>query len=107
VPDEEPLTCVDLFAGAGGLAWAFTGLGSALSRLLRRTSGRQLHLLATSLRATVVVAHIRQVTNRDLVGVGARRTDVLIGGPPCRGFSHSNVNNRVAVSGVFPAGTVL
>jgi len=64
VPDEEPLTCVDLFAGARGLAWAFTGLGSALSRLLRRTSGRQLHLLATSLRATVVVADIRQVTNR-------------------------------------------
>jgi site-specific DNA-cytosine methylase len=25
VPDEESLTCVDLFAGAGGLAWAFTG----------------------------------------------------------------------------------
>ena len=34
MPDEEPLTCVDLFAGAGALAWAFTGLGSALSRLL-------------------------------------------------------------------------
>lgn len=31
-------------------------------------------MLATSLRATVVVADIRQVTNRDLVGVGARRT---------------------------------
>ena len=25
MPDEKSLTCVDLSAGAGGLAWAFTG----------------------------------------------------------------------------------
>lgn len=83
-------TVIDLFSGAGGLALGFQAAGfevvlsSDISDPCARTHTRNLP------EVPFMLADIGAISGRDILrrcGLSRGELDVLIGGPPCQGFS--------------------
>lgn len=81
---------VDLFAGAGGLALGFEQAGFDIAAAVEfdpvHAAIHELNFPETK----VICGDVKDVTGkqiREAAGLGARDIDVLIGGPPCQGFS--------------------
>lgn len=77
-PGEGP-RCIDLFCGAGGLSVGFAAAGFT-------------HILAVDHDAPAVATYRRNFGDHVVCGdvrdiVHVPRADVIIGGPPCQGFS--------------------
>ncbi|RYD71808.1 MAG: DNA cytosine methyltransferase, partial [Verrucomicrobiaceae bacterium] len=97
------LIAVDLFSGAGGLSLGFGRAGFETASWLEID-----RFAAETLRANhpssefehdpVINADIRQVgpqeIERRLQQIGATGVDVMVGGPPCKGYSRTNKRTR-------------
>ena len=86
---------VDLFCGAGGMSLGAVQAG--IKVVLAVDDDR--HAVATYSAnhplTTVVVSDIRCLTRHRLRQLlSRRRVDVVFGGPPCQGFSYSNLRTR-------------
>ena len=92
---EAQLTCLDLFCGAGGKSLGFEQAGfhvvgaidkdgPAITTFKKNFEGIGDRAIAADIR-TFTPAMMAQLIDRD-------RVDVIIGGPPCQGFS--NVRRR-------------
>ena len=95
---------VDLFAGAGGLSEGFTQAGffvalsvekdseAAATQIFNHSRGRKRY------RAQVVNTDVREVDFAEIrekvESVAGRPIDVVVGGPPCQGFSRANMRTR-------------
>lgn len=79
-----PLRMIDLFAGCGGLTWGFrfTGQFEPVAAV-----EQDLHAAATY-AANFGEDHIHQGDVEDWVGGRLPIADVVVGGPPCQGFSN-------------------
>ena len=92
---NSPLTVVDLFAGAGGIAEGFRQAG------FRIIAGNDSDpdACATFARnfpaATVVIGDLRNRRIKSQLLEASRGADVVVGGPPCQAFSQ--VRNHVRV----------
>lgn len=91
---SRPATIVDLFCGTGGFSH---GLAKADPRFrVVYAIDSDLIASATALAnhpgAKVQTADIRKVQTEDVKGVVGRTVDVIIGGPPCQGFSSLRPN---------------
>ena len=81
---------VDLFCGCGGLAWGFKAegfrvlLGADISPIALKTFARNFPE-AVALEADLHTFSPQHLM--DLLGLKPGELDVLIGGPPCQGFS--------------------
>jgi DNA (cytosine-5)-methyltransferase 1 len=94
---------VDLFSGAGGLSEGFMQAGFFVAasvevdRYAVETQQRN-HTYHRRYRTEVICSDVQSVAAARLTGICARtgssRPHVLIGGPPCRGFSRSNRRTR-------------
>jgi DNA-cytosine methyltransferase len=115
VSEQRPLNVVELFAGAGGMGLGFllaNGTGPTRFRIIY--SGERHPVYANTLRTNhkycreqgiaaedavpeEVVAHdLRERYAVDCVSAIARNSggvDILVGGPPCQGFSSANRNS--------------
>lgn len=86
--DHQNFTFVDLFAGAGGF-----GLGFQMSGRFSPICSIEKDLWAVeTLRAnnqhTIIHADITQIsTKASIINQCKKKPDVIIGGPPCQGFS--------------------
>lgn len=82
--------CIDLFAGAGGLALGFEQAGFDVAAAVEYDP---IHAAIHKLNfpeAEVICQDVREVTGDEIrrrTGLGARSIDVVVGGPPCQGFS--------------------
>lgn len=87
---EKSLTCVDLFAGAGGFSLGFREAGFEIAAAIDRSEAALKTYSHNLNDVDVVEADIKQVPPQRLferAGITPDDIDVVIGGPPCKGFS--------------------
>lgn len=95
---ESSLKLIDLFAGAGGISSGFKKAGFHILSAVEYD-----HQIAETYsmnhpEAKVIVDDLAKVESKDLL-VGAKEVDVIVGGPPCQGFSMAG--RRIRDNGTF------
>ncbi len=93
--DYPPLTFIDLFCGAGGFSLGLLRAGfkclAAVDADQSAVETYRKNLLFHSTPSpvpTVLTADLRHLSPEDLASrIGTKHVDVLVGGPPCQGFS--------------------
>ena len=92
-----PYSVVDLFAGAGGLSLGFVQTGKYE---IKAAFEREPHMQATYHRNHPTVELQGDVCGADYADIQRRHgaIDVVIGGPPCQGFSNANRQKNHAIS---------
>ena len=92
-----PYSVVDLFAGAGGLSLGFVQTGKYEIKVAFE---REPHMQATYHRNHPNVELQGDVCGADYADIQRRHgaIDVVIGGPPCQGFSNANRQKNHAIS---------
>lgn len=91
VPDSipDPLTAVDLFAGAGGASLGLVRAGFDL-RVAAEIEPLFARTHEANLPGNVIQADLREISSGELhdrAGVDRGQLDILFAGPPCQGFS--------------------
>lgn len=88
---REPIYTIDLFSGCGGLTLGFKHAGF-VSALASDIDENCKHTFNANFPETpFVCGDITQLTEQQFrEQTGGRRIDVIVGGPPCQGFSLAN-----------------
>lgn len=84
MPIDKPLRLVDLFSGCGGLTTGFTATGSYRSIVAVEHN----RFAAATFAANFGVEHVHHGDIKEWVKGDLPDADVVIGGPPCQGFSN-------------------
>ncbi|MEF9984594.1 MAG: DNA (cytosine-5-)-methyltransferase, partial [Oscillospiraceae bacterium] len=94
--NQKKYTVVDLFAGAGGLSYGFTQTGR-FQIIAAAENNRNAQLTYEENHKHVkMFDNVTKVTADSIKALGT--VDVVIGGPPCQGFSNANRQKNTAVS---------
>jgi len=88
---------VDLFAGAGGLSYGFVKTGGFNIRLAAENNSNAKKTYIKNHSGTDVVDDVRDI-NYSEVKNKYGNIDVIIGGPPCQGFSNANRQKKHIVN---------
>lgn len=92
---EEPTRILDLFAGAGGLSLGFEHAGFEIYAAMESDSWACETLQKNHPTTKVLCRDITSVTDDEVRSLfGDVRLSGIVGGPPCQGFSHSNITKR-------------
>lgn len=87
---EEKINCIELFAGAGGLGTGFERAGFNIVSANDIWASAKKTYVANHPNVNYIVKDIAQLTSKELLdntGYSKNDIDVIIGGPPCQGFS--------------------
>ena len=87
-------TFIDLFSGAGGLSCGFEAAGYKCVLGVESDLWAAQTFKANHREAATLHCDIKQVTNKAIGELGLENLDMIVGGPPCQGFSHSNTANK-------------
>ena len=102
VTSDAP-TMVDLFCGAGGLSEGFRRAGFSVRLALDNDSDalRTYRINHPGLSEDrIICADIRDLDPEELTrAVGTKRVDILVGAPPCQGFSHVGFRSKLSKTG--------
>lgn len=82
--------CIDLFSGAGGLAFGFEQAGFDVVSSIEFDPIHAATHKFNFPEASIICSDIREVSGSDIrraAKIGNRTIDAVIGGPPCQGFS--------------------
>ena len=95
--DDGDLTAIDLFAGAGGLSHGFEKAGFEVKLAVEKDPNTALTYRHNHPGVCLLNEDIRELDPLKCVesmGIRDRPVTVLVGGPPCQGFSESNRRTR-------------
>lgn len=90
---QDSLKMIDLFCGAGGLSLGFTqeGFVTALANDIQDCCvDTYAHNHPETPRDHIVLGDIKDVVDNLDVLIGDKQIDIVVGGPPCQGFSMAN-----------------
>jgi DNA (cytosine-5)-methyltransferase 1 len=96
---ERPYIGIDLFAGVGGLSYGLSEAGIDMQLGVDIDSVAAFNLKQNNRNMDIVVADIRNLDPIQLIkskGYMIGDIDIIVGGPPCQGFSRSNHRTRNA-----------
>jgi len=85
---------IDLFAGAGGFSCGFQAAGAEVSFALEKDAWAAETFAFNHPTAGMALRDIESVADDEIKKLIGPAPEILIGGPPCQGFSHSNIANR-------------
>jgi len=91
---QKRLTSFDLFAGAGGLSLGLSWAGLETIYALEQDKWAAETYSRNNPTVPLDVRDIRTFTDNEIEQIAKLAPDVLVGGPPCQGFSHANTSNR-------------
>lgn len=99
---KRSLTCVDLFCGAGGLSKGFLDAGYDIvlgvdNDEMALKTFQENHGDARAMKLDLYDHKNISVIEKYLKDIGVTNLDVLVGGPPCQGFSYAgkmDINDR-------------
>lgn len=84
---------IDIFSGAGGLSLGAEMAGIQISAAIEINSNAAKTFMRNHKYAKVLQGDIKEIDHRSLQ-IGNRSIFVIMGGPPCQGFSMSNTRTR-------------
>ena len=91
---ERPrLKVIDLFSGAGGLSYGFESTGCEVVLAIEKDSWAMSTYKTNHRNTNVVEADITEIEDSFFIQYKGK-VDVLMGGPPCQGFSIAASNRR-------------
>lgn len=88
------LRVVDLFAGAGGLSLGFEWAGMDVTLAIEMDAWATDTYAVNLPKATLLQRDITTISDTEISALAQGPIDIVIGGPPCQGFSHSNTTNK-------------
>lgn len=91
---SKEITFIDTFAGAGGLGLGFEMAGAKqilAVEIDKWAAETHRHNFPT---VPVVQQDISKLSNTEISSLVLEQPDLIIGGPPCQGFSHANIVNK-------------
>lgn len=91
---KKPYTVLDTFAGAGGFSLGFELAGANVVGAIEIDSWASETFKFNHPDATVLQGDISKITDDSILEAFSRyKPDLILGGPPCQGFSICNKNN--------------
>ena len=92
--DHKP-TVVDLFCGAGGMSEGFKMAGYRILLGIEKDPSAARTYKANNPDTALIVGDIQSVADKKILEkLGSKKIDVVIGGPPCQGFSMANTHRK-------------
>ena len=92
---EKKLTAIDLFAGAGGLSYGFEMVGFDIKLAVEKDAWAAETYATNHINKNILEADIYSLDD-DFFAEYSGKIDVIMGGPPCQGFSIAASNRRKA-----------
>ena len=94
----DSLKVIDLFSGAGGLSQGFRDAGCDIISAVEINKNLSQTFRNNFKKTKIFEEDISKVKSKDLL-VNKSKVDIVIGGPPCQGFSMSG--KRIRGNGIF------
>lgn len=91
----KKFTSFDLFAGAGGLSYGFSLAGIEPTYALEQDKWAGETYAKNNPKVKLEIRDIRDISDAEIADLGLNIPDVIVGGPPCQGFSHANTANKI------------
>lgn len=91
---EDKPRALDLFAGAGGFAEGFRQAGFTIDTCIEIDEWACDTLRQNFSHARVLTSDIRDISDNEIRELFPESPDVILGGPPCQGFSVSGPSNK-------------
>lgn len=95
-------TTIDLFAGAGGLSYGFQQTGKFDIKIAIEHNKYAQETYKKNHPGAEIESDITQITNDKYKSIKEKcggQVDIIIGGPPCQGFSNANRQKNELISG--------
>ena len=89
----DKYTGIDLFAGAGGLSIGASLAGITVEHAIELNESAAKTYKRNHPKTNIICQDIKKVQPKDLVDAG-QHVFIIMGGPPCQGFSMSNTMTR-------------